>query len=599
MLTPRNRRKASHVSRARRGPGGRIGHDERLVQSVLDVIESSTCVVNGKGDIVATNRAWQQASSGENGGQLPLHGHYLDIWQPATCSDPDVVTRISVGLERLLAGQPEQFTVDYPCTVGDNERWISLRVTPLHEISGAVLSHVDISAAKLSARAMTYQSLHDPLTELPNRDLLRDRLRQALAWTERTGRPVAVAFVSLDHFKRVNERLGHGAGDELLRAVARRWSGLMRSGDTLARFAGDEFVAVWPGVEGVAEAETLAQGLFDAIAAPFTLGDSAVLVSASIGLAVGVPAQSSDDLLLAADAAMADAKSRGRARITLHSDALQESIRVRLRTEIELREALQRDELVLHYQPVVALSRGVTTGGEALVRWRHADGLRMPDTFIPAAEASGLIVPMGAWVLEEACHQGALWRAQGLDLDVAVNLSARQVTHPDVVTTIQGALRRSGLPPQRLLVEVTESTVMEDADAAEVALRAIAALGVAVAIDDFGTGYSSLVYLKRYDLHALKVDRSFVAGLGRNADDDAIVASIVNLAGAVGAVCIAEGVETREQHRALVGLGCDYAQGFLFGRPVPAVGLAKALTDCADVLATPPDARSLPDVPAP
>jgi EAL domain-containing protein (putative c-di-GMP-specific phosphodiesterase class I) len=220
----------------------------------------------------------------------------------------------------------------------------------------------------------------------------------------------------------------------------------------------------------------------------------------------------------------------------------------------------------------------------------------MPDTFIPAAEASGLIVPMGVWVLQEACRQGALWRRQGLDLDVAVNLSARQLTDPDVVSTIQDALRRFGFPPQRLMVEVTESTVVEDADAAEVALRAIAALGVTVAIDDFGTGYSSLVYLKRYDLHALKVDRSFVAGLGINAEDDAIVASIVNLAGAVGAVCIAEGVETREQHAALVALGCDYAQGFLFGRPVPAEELGRALADCARVLAAPPlEKTDVPD----
>jgi EAL domain-containing protein (putative c-di-GMP-specific phosphodiesterase class I) len=212
----------------------------------------------------------------------------------------------------------------------------------------------------------------------------------------------------------------------------------------------------------------------------------------------------------------------------------------------------------------------------------------MPDAFIPVAEASGLIVPMGLWVLQEACRQGALWRQQGLDLEMAVNLSTRQVSDPDVVASIQDALRSSGLPPERLLVEVTESTVMEDADAAEVALRAIAALGVAVAIDDFGTGYSSLVYLKRYDLHALKIDRSFVAGMGINADDDAIVASIITLAAAVGAVCIAEGVETPEQHAALVALGCDYAQGYLFGRPVPAEALGAALTECARVLSARP-----------
>ncbi|HEY4313984.1 MAG TPA: EAL domain-containing protein [Actinomycetes bacterium] len=565
-------------------------YDESLVQSLLDVMESSTCVVDSSGEIVATNRAWRQAGSGASGSRLPVGGHYLDIWKPATRTDPDVAAQISEGLKRLLGGLPDQVTVDYPCTTGDNERWISLRMTPLHEIAGAVLSHVDISAAKLSARAMSYQSLHDPLTQLPNRDLLRDRLRQALAWAERTGRPVVVAFLSLDSFGRVNERLGHSAGDTLLQAISGRWLAMMRSGDTLARFAGDEFVAVWPGVESIDEGEALVRGLSAVMESPFTLNESTVAMSASIGVAISVPSQSSDDLLQAADAAMAEAKARGPGHITLHSDALRQGIHLRLRTEVELREALRHDELVLHYQPVVDLKRGVTTGVEALVRWRRADGLRMPDTFIPAAEASGLIVPLGAWVLQEACRQGAIWRRQGLDLDVAVNLSARQVTHPDIVGTIRAALRSSGLPPERLLVEVTESTVMVDADAAEVALQAIAALGVPVAIDDFGTGYSSLVYLKRYDLHALKVDRSFVAGMGVSAEDDAIVASIINLASAVGAVCIAEGVETSEQHAALVALGCDYAQGFLFGRPVPAEALAQGLIDCAGVLASLPPA---------
>jgi diguanylate cyclase (GGDEF)-like protein len=567
-------------------------HDQGLLESLLDVMEHSTCVVNSDGDIVATNRAWRQASSGAGGTGLPVKGPYIDVWAAAVGDNRVIAEKISVGLELLLGGESDKFSIDYAFAGGDKERWISLRITPLHEISGAVLSHVDISAATLSARAMSYQSLHDPLTQLPNRDLLKDRLRQALAWAERTSHPVVVAFLSMDGFRRVNERLGHSAGDRLLQQVSSRWLAVMRIGDTLARFAGDEFVAVWPGVESIADGESLVRRLVGVLETPFTLNESTLAMTASIGVAISVRGQSSDDLLQAADAAMAEAKGRGPGHVTLHSDALRQGIHLRLRTEIELREALRHDELVLHYQPVVDLKRGVTTGVEALVRWQRADGLRMPDTFIPAAESSGLIVPMGAWVLVEACRQGALWRRQGLDLEVAVNLSARQVTHPDVVSTIQDALRRSGLPPERLLIEVTESTVMADADAAEVTLRAIAALGVSVAIDDFGTGYSSLVYLKRYDLHALKVDRSFVAGMGVSAEDGAIVASIINLAGAVGAVCIAEGVETPEQHAALVELGCDFAQGFLFGRPVPAEALAETLTECARVLASSPPAHT-------
>jgi diguanylate cyclase (GGDEF)-like protein len=597
MLRPRDRSRSSASSRKHGGVQRQFRHSQRLVQNLLDVMEPSTCVVDNRGQIIATNHAWRLAAYVDESGHLPVAGSYLDIWQESVGADQDVRAQISAGLDRILAGGPDRLTVDYPCRSGDAERWISLQMAPLHEISGAVLSHVDISAAKLAARTMTYQSLHDPLTDLPNRDVLKDRLHQALAWTERTGQSVAVAFLSLDHFNRVNERLGHAAGDELLKAVTVRWSALMRSGDTLARFAGDEFVAVWPGVGSVAEAEGLAQGLFAALSEPFTLNDVQVSVSVSVGVAAGTPPQTPEGLLLAADAAMSHAKNHGRGRITVHSDELQEGIHLRLRTETELRAALLQGEFVLHYQPVVDLARGVATGVEALIRWQHPDGLRMPDSFIPAAESSGLIVPIGAWVLGEACRQGAMWRAHGLDLQMAVNLSARQVTHPDVVATIRSALRRSGLPPRGLLVEVTETTVMEDADAAAVALRDIAALGVAIAIDDFGTGYSSLVYLKRYALQALKVDRSFVAGMGVNADDDAIVASIVTLARAVGAVCIAEGVETPAQHNALLALGCDYAQGFLFGRPVPALALGQQLEECARTLGTASEATSTGDAP--
>jgi EAL domain-containing protein (putative c-di-GMP-specific phosphodiesterase class I) len=301
-------------------------------------------------------------------------------------------------------------------------------------------------------------------------------------------------------------------------------------------------------------------------------------------VSVGQAPQTAEELLHTADVAMYEAKSHGRGRTCAWSEDLRHGLDTRLRIEVELQEALQRDELVLHYQPVVDLQRRVVVGVEALVRWQHPDGLRMPDSFIPVAESTGLIVPLGTWVLQQACRQGAAWAAAGLDLQVAVNFSARQVSHLDVLQTIQQALQESGLPAASLLAEVTETTMMEDAELAQVTLRHIADLGVQVAIDDFGTGYSSLLYLKRYPIHALKVDRSFVAGLGVADDDDAIVASVVGLAKAVGAVCIAEGVETAEQHAALRALGCDYAQGYLFSPPVPARDLPAALDRCTRVL---------------
>ncbi|QNK82894.1 bifunctional diguanylate cyclase/phosphodiesterase [Nakamurella sp. PAMC28650] len=279
------------------------------------------------------------------------------------------------------------------------------------------------------------------------------------------------------------------------------------------------------------------------------------------------------------------AKNHGRGLTRLFTDELRKDVTNRMLVEAELWQGLQRGEFVLHYQPVVDLSAGTVVGVEALIRWNHPDGLRMPDSFIPVAEATGVIHPLGAWVLTEACRQGARWAQQGLDLQMAVNFSARQIGHPDVVETIKTALAGSGLAADRLWVEITESAVLEDAELARIVCNRIRGLGASVAIDDFGTGYSSLLYLKRYPAAALKADRQFVAGLGLHHDDSAIVASVIGLAHAIGAICIAEGVETTAQYQALVALDCDYAQGYLFSRPVPAQEIPRAVEQCNSVLA--------------
>jgi diguanylate cyclase (GGDEF)-like protein len=558
---------------------------ERLARSLLDAMEASTCAVDATGTIIAVNQAWREYAA-RNGGtvtEIEVGVNYFDVCTTAGGQDAETATAVAAGLRRVLGGTLTRFEMDYPCHSPHEQRWLSVRINPLPEV-GAVLSHVDISAAKRAENALAHLTLHDPLTSLPNRQLLADRLTQALAWAGRQDRSVAVAFLDLDQFKRVNDSFGHPAGDELLRAVAERLSVNVRAGDTVARVAGDEFVVVWPAITSMTQAETLARRLSDSLTVPIVLKAAEVPVSASIGVAVGRPPQRADDLLHDADAAMYDAKHRGRGQIRMHTEELRESAATRLRLEVELRAGLEREEFVLHYQPVIDLRSRTVAAVEALVRWEHPTGIRMPDSFIPVAEATGLIVPLGNWVLREACRQGAAWAALGLDLNVAINFSARQIGHPDVVEDIEHALRDSGMDAGSLIAEVTESTVLEDAEVAQLAFSRINALGATVAIDDFGTGYSSLLYLKRYQVSVLKIDRQFVAGLGDHDGDDAIVASIISLARGVGAVCVAEGVETVGQYNALLTLGCEYAQGYLFGRPVAPRDLRRTIEHCRKML---------------
>jgi diguanylate cyclase (GGDEF)-like protein len=430
-------------------------------------------------------------------------------------------------------------------------------------------------------------SLRDPLTGLPGRALLADRLRQALALSDRTGERTAVAYARVDQLEEIAAQHGGDVADELRQAVALRLVQHLRGGDTVACEASDAFVFVWPGVTTAEEARSLAQRVAGLLRDPFTFGiqPGVVKLSASIGVAVSTPGEASESLLESAHGALADATGSGGGQLRL-SDRTQPAGQ-RDSSAYPLNTALDRGELALHYQPVVDVEGRVVTGVEALLRWQHPEGLRLPDSFIPQAEANGLILRIGAWVIEEACRQGTQWRSSGLELDVAVNLSARQVCHPDVVNTIAGALQRTGFPAGRLLIEITETTMMEDAEIAYARLSELAALGIRIAIDDFGTGYSSLLYLKRYPISVLKIDRSFIAGLGHNRSDDAIVASVVTLARAYGAACIAEGVETRDQLARLRSLQCTHAQGNLFGVPVPADALAATLSAYEAMMAAP------------
>jgi diguanylate cyclase (GGDEF)-like protein len=420
-----------------------------------------------------------------------------------------------------------------------------------------------------------HRAMHDSLTGLPNRALFIDRLAHALASARRRRTGVAVLFLDLDNFKVVNDSLGHTAGDDLLLAVGGRLRETLRRSDTIARFGGDEFGILVEDVEHERDAIRVAEQVAALFVHPFSLDAREHFVSASIGIAISdAAADKPDTLIRNADAAMYRAKSHGRGGYELFDEIMRARALERLRIESELRAALTRDELRLVYQPIVSLATGAVTGAEALVRWQHPErGELAPAEFITVAEESGLIVRLGEWVLTAACEEAARWaamRPDGPPLNVSVNLSARQVAESRLAEVVAEALERSGLDPANLVLEITESVLLEDADTPKDTLRAVKDLGVRLVLDDFGTGYSSLGYLKRLPLDGLKIDRQFVAGLGTDSDDTAIVSAVTGMAHGLGLTVIAEGVETEGQRDALRALGCQRAQGYLFWRPVSA-----------------------------
>jgi len=403
---------------------------------------------------------------------------------------------------------------------------------------------------------------HDALTGLPNRVLFTERVEDAM----RLGGDQAVLFVDLDDFKRVNDSLGHAAGDELLIAVADRLRTSVREGDTAARLGGDEF-ALLVGAGGEPAAVHLAQRIIAALRLPAAAGGTQVVTNASIGIA-SADTRDTAELLRNADAAMYAAKGLGKARYAVFEPAMHESVRNRVGIEADLRRAMHDDELILYYQPMVCLDDGTTVGAEALVRWEHpTQGLLSPGAFLPIAEESGLIVPLGRWVLAEACRQTQEWIMAGDaddDFAISVNLSAHQLLHPEIVGEVISTLEATGLDPGALVLEITESAIMHQHEAVAGRLAALRAHGVRIALDDFGTGYSSLSHLQRLPVDQVKVDRSFVAA------GDEICSAILALGHTLGLETVAEGIETREQADHVRGLGCRFAQGYWFAKPLPA-----------------------------
>jgi diguanylate cyclase (GGDEF)-like protein/PAS domain S-box-containing protein len=491
------------------------------------------------------------------------------------------------GIERLLRGDLAFYKREHRMVRSDGSVVaVLIDMTLVRDSDGEPSYYFvqvrDITDRKRAEEALAHQALHDDLTHLPNRLLLVDRLAHSLARADRTGSHVAVLFLDLDRFKLVNDGLGHVVGDQLLVEVANRLTRSIRASDTVARFGGDEFVIVREEVADVTQAIEFAERVTAVLHEPIALSGRELYATTSVGIALGGAGSSAEQLLRDADAAMYRAKDLGRARIELFSHELQQQVAARLDLETALRQAIEREELELLYQPIVRLADGRVVGAEALLRWNRAGhGVVLPSEFIPVAEETGMIVPIGTWALEHAL--GELRALIGVHGEVdwpllAVNLSALQLRLPTSLEMVRQAIRASDVDPSMLSLEITESALMGDIETSARAMRTLRELGVRLAVDDFGTGYSSLAYLKQLPIDSLKIDRSFIAGLPGDPHDRSITEAIITLGNSLGLTIVAEGVETVEQWIALDELGCTVGQGFLWSPPIPASSFAPLIT---------------------
>ena len=464
--------------------------------------------------------------------------------------------------------------------------WNELHIAPVRDLTGAATTHFvsvinDISERVRYQQALEHQANHDSLTGLANRNLLRDRIEQAIAWAKRNGHVIGVMLLDLDHFKLVNDASGHSAGDALLQEVAHRLLSSVRETDTVARLGGDEFVIILTDLPQADDVDQIAEKILSTLARPIEVMGRDVFVTASIGVSIYPRDGDHGEILLRyADMAMYRVKEHGRNSVRQFMPEMGSSAISRLDMEAALRRALERGEFLLHLQPKIELPSQRTVGAEALVRWQNPHvGLIHPIEFIRLAEETGLILPLGEWVLEEACRQQVLWQQQGLGhLKMAINMSARQFRQEDLAERIAAAFSRTGANPHQFILELTESMVMHDMESTLVALRALKTLGVNLSLDDFGTGYSSLSYLRRFPIDELKIDRSFIADIHTNPDDAAIAGAIVAMGRSLGLSVVGEGVEKKEQIDKLTELGCNQVQGYFYARPMSTQAfLARAL----------------------
>ncbi|NEK60112.1 EAL domain-containing protein [Geodermatophilus sabuli] len=550
----------------------------RELSAVLDALPSPTVLLDGAGRILSANRRWEAASTivRQAGHRTAGVGDdYLEAMAPAL--RPEDRTAITEGLGELMAGGPgvadRSFVWDYALRMGADREWFRLQAARVEPSGRVVITHVDITQRVRDQETVAWQAAHDDLTGLPNRSRLLQLVGESL---EDERARAALLFLDLDGFKTVNDSLGHEVGDELLRQVGGRLAKQIRPGDAVGRLGADQFLILARDCD-TSEAAALAFRLQTSFARPFLAQGISVPLSASIGVATAQPgARQAHQLLSDADAAAYAAKGAGRDRVHLFSPGLREAARWRLEVANRLRDGAV-DELVVHYQPVVRVDTGEVDGVEALLRWQHPErGLLSPDSFLSVAEETGQLIPITRWLLGETTRQAAEWAAQGLPLRMSVNISARHFSAETLVHDVRVALHDSGLPAEKLVLELTETSVAEDPTRAEDQLAVLRGFGVRVAIDDFGTGWSSLAQLLALPIGTLKIDRSLLTAAARLASGGtgAVLAAIVALTRTLGIRSVAEGVETAEHLQMVRDAGCDLAQGYLLARPMPAGDVA-------------------------
>jgi diguanylate cyclase (GGDEF)-like protein/PAS domain S-box-containing protein len=548
---------------------------------VLDAVGQPVIATDLEGKVLYWNRAAEETYGWSSEEALGRRSRDLTVPKESLEKAEEVVSELRAG--RTWSGEVLLRRKDGSYVP------VFVTATPLFDARGDLAGMIgvssDISERKALQEELERRASHDPLTGLPNRPAFVERIGQALQRTRRrqNSSEVGVLFMDLDGFKTINDSLGHEAGDRLLVAVAERLRKRLRNEDVLARFGGDEFAVLLEVTAGTSEAIRVAQRIAEDLREPFTVDDFQVSVSTSVGITLGT-AQANDDperMLRDADAAMYRAKEQGPGRYAVFDPAMQARAQERLELEAELRRALEQEEFVLYYQPEVSLHDGKMVGFEALLRWQHPErGLLKPSAFVPLAEETDLIAPIGRWVLEEACQQAKRWEEEhplASPMTMEINLSSKQLRRQGLVRIVEEALARADLEAHTLALDMTETVLIRVSEDNTQALDALKEMGVRLGLDDFGTGYSSLSYLKRLPVDRVKVDKSFVKGLGENATDTALVRMIIDLCHTLGVEIVAEGIETSEQAVFLRDMGCDLGQGYYFARPLRGEELAERL----------------------